>query len=232
MKKLFTIFILCATTVFAQSPTAFRSLNHASTLAYNPPNAWAGSVLSYPLVGKDFDLSFGVSGKFVIDFTELKIGRQWNILTYGDLGLPNPNNVNGFTAVASEQEGIDVGLQAYTTFGNLQSKSFTTYLNAKAKLNSFGDNSINSYHFGTGLELSLRGGGLPLIVNVSPAYVLLANKEKFARVQNETDGVGFWKVDAFVIIPAGDKLGVLAQWTSAENVKRIFSVGLILSSSL
>lgn len=232
MKKLFTIFILCATVSFAQSPTAFRSLNYVSAFSYDPPNAWAGPKVVFPLADKDFHLAYIVSSELVVDFAKFKLGREWSVLTYGDLGLPNPNNVNAFSSVTSTQEGITVGVQAYTTLGDLQSQAFTSYLNVQAKLNTFGDNSVYSYHFGVGLETSLRGGGLPLIVNVSPAYVLLASKEKFARVQNETDGVGFWKTDAFVIVPAGDKLGLLFQTTFAENVSPLLKVGLIMAAGL
>lgn len=236
MKRiLLTIFVLMACVTYAQSPTAFRSLDLVGAKAYGAPaeyNAWAGSILSYPLVGRDFDLSFGVSGKIVIDFTKIDLGRTWNILTYGDLGLPNYNNVNAFTSVVSDQEGIDVGLQGYTTFGNLGKQALTAYLNLAAKLNTFGDTQVNSYRFGAGVELSLRGEGLPIIVNVSPAYVLVSDKTSFSRLQNETVSSGFWMSNTFVIIPIGDKIGLLTQSTFAENVKLQVRIGLILSAGL
>jgi hypothetical protein len=235
MKRIFTValltVVLLATSIFAQSPTAFRQVSRVSIVRYNPPNFWYGSVLSAPL-GENFDLAYELQAKTVIDFTQFKLGRTWNVLAFGNLGLPNYNNLNAFTAVASSQTGIDVGIQTFSTFGKLSDKAFTVYLTGKAKLNSFGGTDINSYHAGAGLELSLRGGGLPLIVNVSPTYVLLASKGKFASVQSETNAAGFWMTDTFVIVPVGDKLGLLVQSTFAENASPVVRAGLILAAGL
>jgi hypothetical protein len=235
MKRIFTValltIVLLTTSIFAQSPTAFRQVNRASIVSYNPPNFWYGSALSVPL-GESFELAYELQAKAVIDFTQFKLGREWNILAFGNLGLPNYNNLNAYDAVVSSQNGIDVGIQAFSTFGKLSDKAFTVYLTGKAKLNSFGGTDINSYHVGAGLELSLRGGGLPLIVNVSPAYVLLASKGKFASVQSETNAKGFWMSDAFVILPVGDKLGLLVQSTFSEYASPVVRAGLILAAGL
>lgn len=237
MKRLLAISITLFVSVsFAQSPTAFRSLDLVGAKKpYGVPveyNAWAGSRLSYPLLGDDFDLAFGVSGKVVIDFATFKAGRVWNVLAYGDLGLPNYNRINAFSAVAQADEGIAVGFQAYTIFGSLNEEAFTAYLNAAAKLNTFGGTVINSYRFGVGLEVSLRGGGLPIIVNISPAYVLLDSQNKFAGVQQEISAKGFWTTDTFLIVPVGDRLGLLLQSTFAENVSPQVRFGLIVAAGL
>lgn len=233
MKKflLFSLILISCTT-FAQSPTTFKQLDLIKARGYNPPNAWAGSSLTYPLVGQDFDLTFAVDASFIIDFTEFKLGRPWSVLFYGNFGLPNYNRINAFNSTVSAQDGISVGLQAYTTFGNLADKAFTIYLNAVEKLNTFDTATVNSYRFGSGFELSVRGGGLPLILNVSPNYILLDDKAEFAGVQNETTSKGLWTVDTFVIVPVGRSLGLLVQPTFAEEASPQVKVGLITAVDL
>lgn len=237
MKRILSIvFVLFSTVTFAQSPTALRSLNLTGAKVYSAPveyNAWAGATIAYPLIGDNkFSTNFGIGGKTVIDFAEFDLGRTWYLLTYGDLGLPNYNRVSPFDNIMSNQEGLGVGLQAYSIFGDLKKSSLTTILNVGAKLNSFGGVDVYSYRFGAGVEISLRGAGLPLIFNLSPAYVLLSEKDQFVKVQSETTDTDIWTSDAFVILPIGDKLGLLVQSTFTKDAKPDVRAGIILSAGL
>lgn len=238
MKKVLLILALFTTSLLAQSPTAFRLLDLSGVGNYNSPeefNAWAGAQLNYPIIGKEekFDLSFGLSGKFVVDFTKFDLaGRTWNVLTYGNIGLPNFNNVNVFANTVSADEGINFGMQAYTIFGKLYKKSLTTSLLASTKINTFGNTQVLSYRLGLGAEVSLADAGLPLVVNVTPSYVILKNENEFATLQNEQVGSGIWTTDAYLILPIGDKVGALFQTTFAENVTPAFRLGVIVSAGL
>lgn len=238
IRKVLVFLALFATSVLAQSPTAFRLLDLSGVGNYNSPeefNAWAGAQLNYPIIGKEekFDLGFGLAGKFVIDFTKFNLGgRTWNVLTYGNLGLPNFNNVNVFANTVSADEGINFGMQAYTIFGKLYKKSLTTSLLASTKINSFGDTQVLSYRLGLGAEVSLADAGLPLVLNVTPSYILMDDKSEFASLQGEKVGAGIWTTDTYLILPIGDKLGALFQTTFAENVTPVFRLGLIVSAGL
>lgn len=236
MKRLlFVCVALFVSSVFAQSPTIYRNMNLAGAHSlYNPPNAWYGSDLTLPVLnGENIDLSqFGVKAEFVIDFTQFNLGREWNLLTYSTLGLPNYNRVNVFNNVVSAQDGISVGLQAFTIFGDLNEEALTAYLNTAVKLNTFGSADVNSYRLGAGLEVSLRAGGLPLVLNVSPAYVILNSQAKFASVQSEVNRKGFWTSEAFVIVPVGNKLGLLTQATFTKYSAPQVRAGIILATGL
>lgn len=237
IRKVLVFLALFATSVLAQSPTAFRLLDLSGVGNYGSPkepNAWAGARLVYPVIGKaeKFDLSFELAGKFVIDFTEFDLWRKWYLLTYGNIGLPNFNNVNVFANTVSADEGINFGMQAYTIFGKLYKKSLTTSLLASTKIISFGDTQVLSYRFGLGAEASLADAGLPLVLNVTPSYILMDDKSEFASLQGEKVGAGIWTTDTYLILPIGDKLGALFQTTFAENVTPVFRLGLIVSAGL
>lgn len=137
-----------------------------------------------------------------------------------------------FANTVSADEGINFGMQAYTIFGKLYKKSLTTSLLASTKINTFGNTQVLSYRFGLGAEASLADAGLPLVLNVTPSYLLLDDKNEFASLQGEKVGTGIWTTDAYLILPIGDKLGALFQTTFAENVTPVFRLGLIVSAGL
>lgn len=234
MKRIIVLFLLFASVSFSQSPTAFRRLDLAGVKSYGSPeeyNAWAGAKLSYPLINPvgSFDLNFGLTGKFVIDFTKIELGRTVYVLTYGNLGVPQVKQ-SVFSTVASSEDGVVFGVQGYTIFGKTYKQALTTVVGASAKLNSFGSTKIYSYRFSSGLEASFAGEGLPLILSIAPAYVLLNGQAQFAGVQSEIRAKGFWTTDAYMILPVADKLGLLVQGTFAKNVSPIYRVGIILSA--
>lgn len=236
MKLIAIISLFLVSIVSAQSPTSFRKLEPAGVKGYGSPeeyNAWAGASLSYPLVGNEgsFDLNFGLTGKIVLDFTTIELGRKWYVLTYGNIATPAPRK-SAYSLLASEQDGVVFGLQGYTIFGKTYKKSATAIVNASAKLNSFGSTKVYSYRFGGGVEASFAGEGLPLVLNFSPTYVLLNDKAKFASVQNESTAKGFWTADAFFILPVGDKIGFLVQATFTENIAPLYRAGIVLSAGL
>lgn len=240
MKKLLFVFVLLSASIsFAQSPSAFRQLNLKGTRNYSLAepeeyNWWAGARVAYPVYGdpESFDLTFGVQGKLVRDFIKLDFARTWYILLYGNLGLPNYNSLSVFNMVASADEGISAGVQAYTVFGNLSKNAFTFYLNSLGKLNNVAGSRLYSYRFGAGGEVSISSGKAPIVLNISPAYVLLADDTRFARVQDELQSNGFWTSDAFLILPVGEKLGLLAQITVAEKVSPVYRIGVVLAAGL
>lgn len=236
MKKISPIILLLASFALAQSSTSFRRLDPTGVRGYGSPeeyNAWAGASLSYPLVGAEgsFDLNFGLSGKIVLDFTKIDLGRSWYVLTYGNISTPAPKK-SVYSALASEQDGVVFGVQGYTIFGKIYRKALTAIVNGSAKLNSFGSTQVYSYRFGGGAEASFAGEGLPLVVNFSPAYVMLNDKAQFSSVQGESSAKGFWTADAFFILPVGDKIGLLVQGTFTENIAPLYRAGIVLSAGL
>lgn len=235
MKRSILFVLLFVASTFAQSPTAFKKLDYPiSTKGKDPYNAWAGAVFQYPLVGQegDFNTNFGISGKVVIGMTKLDLGREWNLLTYTNVGIPQQSKAV-FNALASQEDGIVVGLQSFTVFGTAYQKALTTIIGASAKLNSFGSNDVYSYRFETALELSLGSSeNLPLILNVNPFYVLLNDKAQFASLQAESANKGFFGSSVSLILPIGSKLGLLAQGNFAEHVKPTVVAGIILSAGL
>lgn len=240
MKRiLFVSIILLAGSVVAQSPTALRLLdNQASLLRVTPidPNGWsvAGAELSYPLYGDKsaFDLSFKMSTRFAIAFTEFDFGRTWYLLTFGNIGLPNFNHVSVFDGVVSDDEGLNFGMQLYSVFGKIYKKALTTSFIASTKINSFGDNQVLSYRFGASAEVSFSDGGLPLIINGTVSYLLLDDKGEFASLQSEPVGKGVWTANPYAILPIGGNLGMLVQSTFAENAKPLYRVGVIMATGL
>lgn len=233
-RSIFFVLLLVASTL-AQSPTTFQKLDYPVMLLGNDPyNAWAGAAFQYPLVGQegDFNTNFGISGKVVIGMTKLNLGREWNLLTYTNVGIPQQSKAV-FNALASQEDGIVVGLQSFTTFGTVYQKALTTIIGASAKLNSFGSNDVYSYRFETALELSLGSNeNLPLILNVNPFYTLLNDKAQFASLQAESANKGFFGSSVSLILPIGTKLGLLAQGNFAEHVKPTVVAGIILSAGL
>lgn len=235
MKRSVLFILLFVISSFAQSPTAFRCLDYPiSRLSADPYNAWAGASFQYPLLGSegDFNTSFGISGKVVIGMTKLNLGRDWNLLTYTNVGIPQVSKAV-FNALASQEDGIVVGLQSFTTFGSVYKKALTTVVGASAKLNSFGSNDVYSYRFETALELSLGSNeNLPLILNINPFYTLLNDKAQFASLQVESSNKGFFGSSVSLILPIGTKLGLLVQGNFAEHVKPTVIAGIILSAGL
>lgn len=221
---------------FAQSPTVFRRLDLTGIGSYQTPedyNAWAGAKFSYPLIGSkgSFDLNFGLTGKFVIDFTKIELGRTIYVLTYGNLGIPQTKQ-NVYSAVASQEDGIVFGVQGYTIFGKIYKQALTAIVGTSAKLNSLGSTKVYSYRFGAGLETSFAGEGLPLILSISPAYTLVNDKAKFVAVQSESAAKGFWTADVYIILPIVNKLGLLVQSAFMENLPPAFRAGVVLSAGL
>lgn len=233
-RSLFILVVFLSSAVFAQSPVSLKNFNPALSRSFNPPNAWFGFKLSYPLAGeaKDFDSSFGIDGSVVLDFAQFVAGRSWQVIAYTNLGLPNFNQVSVFDNVVAVDQGISFGTQAYTTFGDLKGKAFTIYLNAATKFNTFADMPVTSYRFGPGFEFSLRNIGLPLVVNVSPSYVIVNKQARFAALQSETDRKGFWSANAFVILPLGEKLGLLLQSNFTESANPAVKAGVIVATGM
>lgn len=236
MKRISTVILLLTSISFAQSPTAFQQLDRptVSRLLTDPYNAWAGAVLQYPLLGADgnFNTNFGISGKVVIGMTKLDLGRIWNLLTYTNVGIPQQSKAV-FNALASQEDGIVVGLQGFTTFGKVYQKALTTVVGASAKLNSFGSNDVYSYRFETAVELSLGSNeNLPLILSVNPFYTLLNDKTQFAVLQSESANKGFFGSSVSLILPIGSKLGLLVQGNFIEHVTPTLAAGVILSAGL
>lgn len=234
MKRSLFIILLLSPVVLAQSPTSLKNFNPRQTVSFNSPNAWFGFKLSYPLAGdaKDFDSSFGIDGSVVLDFAEFVAGRSWKVIAYTNMGLPNYNQVDAFDNVAATDQGISVGMQGYTSFGDPNKKALTVYLNAATKLNTFGNMPVTSYRFGPGFEFSLRGSGLPLVANISPSYVIVNKQSRFSGLQNETDRKGFWTANAFVIFPFGEKLGLLVQSAFTESANPAVKVGVIVATGM
>lgn len=235
MKRSILFVLLFVASTFAQSPTAFQKLDYPIMLLGNDPfNAWAGAGFQYPLVGQegDFNTNFGISGKVVIGMTKIDLGRTWNVLTCTNVGIPQQSKAV-FNTLASQEDGIVVGLQSFTTFGTVYRKALTTIVGASAKLNSFGSNDVYSYRFETALELSLGSNeNLPLILNVNPFYTLLNDKAQFAALQTESTNKGFFGNSVSLILPIGTKLGLLVQGNFAEYVKPTVVAGIILSAGL
>lgn len=236
MKHIITILLLFVSVAFSQSSTAFQQLDRptVSRLLTDPYNAWAGAVLQYPLLGTDgsFNTNFGISGKVVIGMTKLDLGRTWNLLTYTNVGIPQQSKAV-FNALASQEDGIIVGLQGFTTFGRVYQKALTTIVGASAKLNSFGNNDVYSYRFETAIELSLGSDeNLPLILNVNPFYTLLNDKAQFAALQSESTNKGFFGSSVSLVLPIGSKLGLLVQGNFVEHVMPTVVAGVILSAGL
>lgn len=235
-RSIFSILMLLVTSSFAQSPTAFTLLDRQpiSARMTDPYNAWAGAAFQYPLLGSkgDFNTNFGIHGKVVIGMTKINLGRTWNVLTYTNVGIPQQSKAV-FNALASQEDGIVVGLQSFTTFGIVYEKALTTIVGASAKLNSFGSNDVYSYRFETALELSLGSNeNLPLILNVNPFYTLLNDKDQFASLQAESVNKGFFGSSVSLILPIGVKLGLLVQGNFAEHIKPTVAAGIILSAGL
>ena len=235
MKRSILFVLLLTASTFAQSPTAFQKLDRPiAKLKADPYNAWAGAAFQYPLVGSegDFNTNFGIFGKVVIGMTKLNLGREWNLLTYTNVGIPQVSKAV-FNALASQEDGIVVGLQSFTTFGSVYKKALTTVVGASAKLNSFGSNDVYSYRFETALELSLGSNeNLPLILNINPFYTLLNDKAQFAALQVESSNKGFFGTSVSLILPIGTKLGLLVQSNFAEHVKPTVVAGIILAAGL
>lgn len=236
MKRSILFTLLLVASSFAQSPTAFTRLDRQpiSARMTDPYNAWAGAAFQYPLLGSegDFNTNFGIHGKVVIGMTKLNLGREWHLLTYTNVGIPQQSKAV-FNTLASQEDGIVVGLQSFTTFGTVYEKALTTIIGASAKLNSFGSQDVYSYRFETALELSLGSSeNLPLILNVNPFYTLLNDKAQFASLQMESANKGFFGSSVSLILPIGSKLGLLVQGNFTEHVKPTVAAGIILSAGL
>jgi hypothetical protein len=237
-RKILFFLLAIVTIAKAQSPTAFRQLDLAGVkYPLSEPeeyNWWAGGSVFYPIYGdvESFDLTFGIGGKLVMDFFTLDLARTWHTIIYGNFGLPNYNVIRPLDNVSSISDGLSLGVQAYTVFGSLKTTAFTFYLNSVGKLNTFQSSRIYSYRFGVGGEFSMSGGDAPVVVGVNPTYVLLANDAKFVGIQNELDANGFWTSDTFVILPVGDKFGLLAQATLTEKITPLYRIGVILAAGL
>lgn len=236
MKRIFiAVLVLLAASLQAQSPLSVCTMAEKDEPL--DPNMWSkvGFQLNYPLVGERdaFDLRFGLGGKLVISAFEFDLGRPWYLVTYGNFGLPNSNNVQTFNNTISSDDGLHFGLQAYSIFGKIYTKALTTSLILGTKINTFGNTQVVSYRFGTGVELSLaEKNKLPLIVSFTPTYILLKNKAEFAMLQSERVGRGVWTADAYIILPVGEKLGLLVQSTFAEQMIPQYRVGVIVTTGL
>lgn len=236
MKAKFTMLLLMlAVTAFAQSHVQCLRLEQCKThgFAQAPEYSfWAGSSLSQAFVGdaSDFQLNFGVAGKFVFNY--IKLGSA-HVLLYGNLAPSfSAKSASAFDAVSFANDGLGVGLSPYVILGNLGLKSLTVIGDVGAKNNNFGETNVWTYRLSGGFDGSLFAPGLtnPLNLSAKATYVVV-REATFNKVQAEVDG-NYWVFDANFILPLKDKLGLLFQGETTLETSPIFRVGLIVGTSL
>lgn len=235
MKNLIVALLLVATASFSQSHVQCLQLETCKTRAFAQPpefNLWAGSSLTQALVGEssDFQLNFGVSGKFILNY--VKIGSA-HVILYGNLAPGfSAKSASAFDAVSYANDGIGVGISPYVILGNLGLKSLTVIADVGAKNNDFGETSVWSYRLGGGLDgsLSAPGLGMPLSLSAKATYVVV-RESTFNKVQAEVDG-NYLVFDANFILPLKNRLGLLFQGETTLETAPIYRIGLVLGTSL
>lgn len=233
--KLVLSALFLATTLFAQSNVQCLRLETCKTRAFAQPleySFWAGSSLTQALVGEasDFQLNFGVAGKFVFNY--IKIGNA-HVLLYGNLAPSfSAKSASAFDAVSFANDGLGVGLSPYVILGDLGLKSLTVIGDVGAKNNNFGEVNVWTYRLSGGFDGSLFTPGLesPLNLSAKATYVVV-REATFNKVQAEVDG-NYWVFDANFILPLKNRLGLLFQGETTLETSPIYRVGLIIGTTL
>lgn len=236
--------LLTASLGFGQSQVQFCNLDcgHAYKGQAGPPpeynKFWAGSTLSYALRGEasDFDLNFGLAGKVVLNWFDFGQSERLHVLLYGNIAPPTSSReVSLLDAVNSTGDGLGLGAAAYYIYGDLDKSSITGVFDAGAKSTALtGGGSLWTYRMSLGFDGSLAAAnfrGAPLNLSGRASYVIAGDEAAFTAAQNEVGG-NYFVFDASLIVPVGDKVGLLVQGTTTPETAPVYRIGIVLATAI
>lgn len=212
-----------------------------------PRSAWMGAKVAVPVSG-------GTADDFQAQaITKLEVlgkeSHRFSTYVMGNIARFNTNPANAdeekardakLREVQQSGQGVTVAIVPHVFWGDATENSITLFLPFGYKVNVLKDTLgtkdvyLNQLRFGMGAAFTFWKGKyskLPVEVVVGPSFSLLSKSDYASVFRDSRSYVGTF--DAQVIVPLGEGVGVLAEYSSpiAGKSKSIFRAGLALNAT-